>query len=163
MNIVGPERYELTYDEHSFAVHCKDNTPKFSGIAASKMPKLYIASINDVPVYVGITKRRMSERLRYGWNVTGQHGYHGYVWRRTGTNAVLHVWGDEDQALERDHLDLETVEAEIVYLIRVNGQWPQFQTEIHFHPSTPEHRKAAEGIFSMFRVPQGRPYEVVQL
>lgn len=102
---------------------------------ASKMPKLYIASINDVPVHVGITKRRMSERLRYGWNVTGQHAYHGYAWRRTGTNAVLHVWGDEDQAIERDHLDLETVEAEIVYLIRMNGQWPQFQTEIHFHPS----------------------------
>ena len=156
MRIVGPERYELTYDEHSFSVLCKDNTPKFSGVAASKMPKLYIASIDSIPVYVGITKRRMSERLRYGWNASGQHGYQGYAWRRKGTNAVLHVWGDEDQVSERNHLDLETVEAEIVYLIRMNGQWPAFQTEIHFHPSTPEHRRVAEEIFAMFRIPQQR-------
>jgi hypothetical protein len=31
-----------------------------------------------------------------------------------------------------------TIEAEVVYLIRQAGQWPLFQTEIHFHESSEE-------------------------
>jgi hypothetical protein len=48
--------------------------------------------------------------------------------------------------------DIETVEAEVVYLIRAAGQWPAFQTEIHFHPSSPRHRELAEEIMSHYRI-----------
>jgi hypothetical protein len=35
------------------------------------------------------------------------------------------------------------VEAEIVFAIRCGGQWPPFQTGIHFHPSDEVHRPLA--------------------
>ena len=45
-----------------------------------------------------------------------------------------------------------TVEAEMVYLIRRSGQWPRFQTEIHFHPSEEHHRKVAKRLLKRVRV-----------
>jgi len=41
---------------------------------------------------------------------------------------------------------METVEAEVAFLIRRAGQWPSGQTEIHFHPSEQMHRKLAEAV-----------------
>lgn len=113
------------------------------------MPKLYIVSISGKPVYVGYTKRDVRCRLRDGWNATGQHGYHGYSWRHGNDSAVLSVWCHMD-AVGRNEIDIETVEAEVVFLIRSAGQWPEFQTEIHFHPSTPVHRKVAADIMSHY-------------
>ena len=47
---------------------------------------------------------------------------------------------------------IETVEAEVVFLIRQEyGQWPEHQTEIHFHKSNDIHRKAAEDIINFYR------------
>ncbi|WP_208456081.1 hypothetical protein [Burkholderia ubonensis] len=43
-------------------------------------------------------------------------------------------------------MDIETIEAEVVYLVRQAGQWPKFQTEIHFHPSSADHRQWASTI-----------------
>lgn len=87
----------------------------------------------------------MSNRLRIGWSANGRNGYHGYAWRRHFSAATMDIWCHTD-ATEGDYLDIETVEAELVYLIRQAGQWPAFQTEIHFHPSMPVHRKVAATI-----------------
>ncbi|WP_305809178.1 hypothetical protein, partial [Staphylococcus epidermidis] len=51
-------------------------------------------------------------------------------------------------------LDIETIEAEVVYLIRQAGQWPRFQTEIHFHPSGDEHRQWALTIAETYDLTQ---------
>ena len=64
--------------------------------------------------------------------------------------AFLDVWCHEDST-QRDCLDVETVEAEVVFLIRSAGQWPEFQTEIHFHRSEPIHREIAARIISHYR------------
>jgi hypothetical protein len=58
----------------------------------------------------------------------------------------LDVWYLEgDNATRRD---LETVEAEVVFLCREqSGQWPIGQTEIHFHPSKSRHKEYATRIF----------------
>jgi len=41
----------------------------------------------------------------------------------------------------------ETIEAEVVFLYRQeSGQWPQEQTEIHFHPSSNIHRQCARQV-----------------
>ncbi len=43
--------------------------------------------------------------------------------------------------------ELECVEAEVVFLARQKfKQWPEFQTEIHFHRSRQFHRDAADRI-----------------
>lgn len=151
MLIVGPERYALTYTPASFTVLCEKGTSRFSGIASSPMPKLYIASIDSKPIYVGVTKQRIQKRLTFGWKAVGEQGYHGYAWRHEGEAANLDVWGHAD-AVDRDELDIETVEAEVVYLIRKAGQWPEFQTEIHFHPSNETHRRVAENILARFGI-----------
>jgi hypothetical protein len=53
-------------------------------------------------------------------------------------------------AVDRNERDIETVEAEVVYLIRAAGQWPAFQTEIHFYPSSARHREVAAQIMSHY-------------
>jgi hypothetical protein len=150
MKMVGPVRYRMKFDVRSFSVECPQGTAKFSGFATSSKPKLYIASVDNVPIYVGVTKQSMRTRLRLGWNADGSGGYHGYAWRRLMSEAVLDVWCHEDAPPDNQCLDIETVEAEVVFLIRCAGQWPLHQTEIHFHPSSEEHRAVAKSIFDTY-------------
>jgi hypothetical protein len=49
----------------------------------------------------------------------------------------------------KNTVEIETVEAEVVFLIRNADQWPLHQTEIHFHPSTQVHREAAAAVMSV--------------
>jgi len=152
MDIVGPDRYYLTFNAESFSVQCPRGTDKFSGIATSKMPKIYVVSAKNKPIYVGVTRQSMRNRLRGGWDASGMHGYHGYAWRYEHEAACLDIWAQRDAPDENPNLELETVEAEVVFLIRCAGQWPLSQTEIHFHPSTSEHRRAATEIASSYNI-----------
>lgn len=147
MRIVGPERYTLSFDAETFTVSCSKGTARFSGLATAKLPKLYIVSVDAKPIYVGVTRQSMRTRFRMGFNATGENGYHGYRWRHNFRKAVLDVWCHEDPSIENPERDIETVEAEVVFLARLSGQWPEGQTEIHFHPSTAEHREIAASIW----------------
>lgn len=150
MKVEGPQTYELAITPNSLVVTCEKGTSRFSGLATSKLPKLYIVSAKGKPVYVGFTKQSVGNRLRM--KADGRNGYHGYKWRRTHKKATLSVWCHSD-AEDGNVTDIETVEAEIVFLIRQHlGQWPESQTEIHFHPSLTKHRKVAQQIFEHFRV-----------
>ena len=151
MRVSGPDRYVLTITPTSFAVECSRGTPRFSGIAASRKPKLYVVSVDESPIYVGITKQPLRNRLRFGWSADGRHGYHGYAWRHHHEKALMDVWCHDDAPGEIS-VDVETVEAEVVFLIRSAGQWPLHQTEIHFHPSTQVHRDVAARIMSHYRL-----------
>jgi hypothetical protein len=51
-----------------------------------------------------------------------------------------------------DRNERETVEADVVYLIRVAGQWPAFQTETHFYPSSLRRRQVAAEIMTHCRL-----------
>ena len=68
VKLSGPDRYVLTITPTSFAVECAQGTPRFSGIATSRKPKLYIVSVDNSPTYVGITKQPLRNRLRFGWS-----------------------------------------------------------------------------------------------
>ncbi|KIF60331.1 hypothetical protein [Pseudomonas fluorescens] len=149
-------RYSLTFDAVKFAIKCPENKSRFSGLATSRLPKLYVVSVEGKPhpVYVGITKQPMSNRLRIGWAADGKNGYYGYLWRRHFSAATMDIWCQLDSA-DGDSLDIETVEAELVYLIRQAGQWPAYQTEIHFHRSTEVHRQMAATIGASFGLDLG--------
>ena len=155
MIISGPERYDLSIlvdgDEPTFKIRCARGTTKFSGLAVTKLPKLYVVSIDNVPIYVGATRQTMSRRLALGSKADGEGVYHGYAFRRKAAEAVLHIWAHED-AGDHKHLDIETLEAEVVFLIRQAGQWPAFQTEIHFHPSQEVHRELARRIVGAYGI-----------
>jgi hypothetical protein len=152
MDVIGPERYKLTFDAESFTVLCPRGSAKFSGLATAKLPKLYIASVENKPIYVGVTKQPIRNRLRLGWNAKGASGYYGYAWRHKFTEAHIDIWYHRDATPENSCLDIETVEAEVVFLIRCVGQWPLFQTEIHFHPSSTEHRRVAAQIAKTYGI-----------
>jgi hypothetical protein len=151
MKIEGPERYSLTISPASFTSRCEQGTSKFSGLATSLKPKLYVVSSDHKPIYVGMTKRPIRDRLRVGWKANGETGYYGYAWRHHFPNVLLDVWAHVDPPETNSCLDIETIEAEVVWLIRASGQWPRHQTEIHFHASTDEHRAAARTIMSRYQ------------
>lgn len=146
MKIVGPDHYRMVLDARSYKVRSPSGVPHFGGRATARGPKLYVVSSNGVPIYVGITTQPMSARLRYGWTARGKGGYYGYAWRHQITEADLDIWYHLDPPDEKPMLEMETVEAEVVFLIRQAGQWPQYQTEVHFHASTEQHRRIAREV-----------------
>jgi hypothetical protein len=156
MEISGPERFTLTFTPESYTVMCGAGRPRFSGGAATRKPKLYIASVDEKPFYVGQTITPMSNRLRIGWSRKGEGGYYGYKWRHHMPRANLDVWVHEDAHTDNPARDIETVEAEIVFLIRLHtGQWPAYQTEIHFYQSSSEHRRVAQAVLSTYHLSSG--------
>jgi hypothetical protein len=146
MKLIGPERYKLSFDSKTFKVYSREGKNKFCGLANSKFPKLYVVSVDGEPIYVGITKQRMQTRLVYGFTAVGRGGYHGYAWRHKLKEADIDVWCQEEPS-KNGMVDIETVEAEVVFLVRRAGQWPLCQTEIHFHPSDREHRDIAAAVW----------------
>jgi hypothetical protein len=146
MKLIGPERYKLRFDSKRFNVISPDGSNNFSGLATSRLPKLYVVCVEGKAVYVGITKQSMRSRLTYGFTAVGRGGYHGYAWRHRFNEAVLDVWCQET-ASKDGMLDIETIEAEVVFLARCAGQWPLCQTEIHFHHSEKVHRDIAAAVW----------------
>ena len=143
MKLTGPDKFELTFDATAFQVIHPDGRRTFSGMAARVWPKLYVFAAGRQPVYVGITRRPMSARLRMGWNATGESGYHGYALRHHLRAASLFIWYADHDRGPASSRELETVEAEVAFLVRQDGQWPRFQTEIHFYRSDAAHRRLA--------------------
>ncbi len=114
-----------------------------SPLSIKGLPKIYIVKNLSNIIYVGITSQSMKSRLRYGFKAKGKHGYHGYAWKNLKEVNLL-VWCFPG----REPKEVEGIEAEIVYLIRNRtGQWPEHQTEIHFHKTTEEDRSIAEAIY----------------
>ena len=155
MKLSEPSRYILHFDStRILSVESEEGGTKFSGQVAGNVPKLYVISEANKPIYVGVTKQPIRARLRFGFRSKGTHGYYGYAWRHHMDQAVLDVWVQEEwvQDEEKEPLrDIETVEAEVIFLIRQEyGQWPEHQTEIHFHPSKAIHRKFAQQILMHF-------------
>jgi hypothetical protein len=100
----------------------------------------------------------MRSRIRAGWVAAGESGYHGYAFRHALNEAALDVWcfpADEvGEAVSERYM--QTVEAELVFLIRQHGQWPMYQTEIHFYPSEERHREVARRVFAYYADAVGR-------
>jgi hypothetical protein len=153
VKLVGPDRYFLSFNAEKFIVSSSGGKGKFCGFATSRLPKLYIVSVGSQPIYIGVTRQPMRARFRVGFNAKGEGGYHGYAWRHNFTKATLDIWCQQDAPVKKPERDMETVEAEVVFLARRAGQWPAGQTEIHFHPSNKKHRKAAAAIWRTVTTP----------
>lgn len=157
MNLIGPERYDLAFDtdiDNRCDVRCAEGKPRFSGLASQKVSKLYVISREKWPIYIGVTVQKMGTRLRLGFTANGESGYHGYAWRKLFKEAALDVWCPIPTSGRLTPRDAETIEAEIVFLVRESGQWPLFQTEIHFHESNADHRRIAAEIMRHYRCPE---------
>jgi hypothetical protein len=145
MKMIGPDRYVIRLNGRRSTVQGPRGETHFVSPATAKRPKLYTVSAAGEILYVGVTNQPMSTRLRMGLTADGTHGYHGYSWARRDPAVNLDVWYIEES--NDAILDIKTIEAESVYLYRQSsGQWPQDQTEIHFHQSNEEHRRCAKQI-----------------
>ena len=146
MKLSGPDKYQLTITDRSASVRASDGTLHFVAPATARgKPKLYVVSKAGFLLYVGVTNQPMSARLRGGLMADGTHGYHGYSWGRENDTMCLDIWYLDGE--DTKPIDLETIEAEVVFLYRHDsGQWPQAQTEIHFHQSGTIHRECARQI-----------------
>lgn len=150
LSIDGPHQYRLLIETggSSYSHHPESKRTKFVAPVTTRSPKLYIVSVDGTPIYVGQTVQSINARLRLGFTADGSTGYHGYAWRHQHPSVALDLWVLTGASEDSELLDIETIEAEFVYLVRHHcGQWPQFQTEIHFHASSPEHRRLAAEIY----------------
>jgi len=103
--------------------------------------KLYVVKHQSKVIYVGVTSQGIRTRLRQGLKAKGEHGYHGYQWKNLSEVDLL-VWCFPEEPFERERM--ESIEAELVYLVRSHtGQWPEYQTEIHFHRLSEEEKRVA--------------------
>ena len=150
MPLSGPFTYQIKFTPNEITeVKSPNGDSRFSGDASRPVPKLYVVSDGEKPIYVGQTKQRIGARMRSGFRSDGSNGYYGYAWRHNSSSATIDVWVQER---EEDLAWIETVEAEVVFLIRQEyDQWPEHQTEIHFHQSGPDHRAAARKIIDHYR------------
>ncbi|MFH1022869.1 MAG: hypothetical protein V1809_05730 [Planctomycetota bacterium] len=146
MKLIGPERYKLKFNRRKFQISATSGQRELSDRVRASRPKLYAVASGRRLVYVGITNQPIRTRLRIGWAADGSHGYYGYAWRRQLKAATLYVWFHTKTKGKAAVRDLEIVEAEVAYLVRKRGQWPAFQTEIHFYPSRAGHRKVAKDV-----------------
>jgi hypothetical protein len=112
------------------------------------LAKLYTLSEAGQLLYVGIAEQPMSSRLNFGFKASGKGGYHGYKWKGLKQRLALSVWTARVDGKPAALREMETVEAEVAFCCRErSGQWPAYQHEIHFYPSSPEHRAAAQRIY----------------
>jgi hypothetical protein len=157
MKLLGPDCFDLTFDARDFKVASESGESRFTGRSAGRIPKLYVMSAQGRPFYVGVTRQPMRTRLRLGFKADGATGYHGYKWRHSLRRATLEIWYHPRPGSDAAFRDLETIEAETVFLLRSQlKQWPQYQTEIHFYRSTPSHRHAAAAVLRGFEAGSAR-------
>ncbi|UAA38329.1 hypothetical protein KIH87_16825 [Paraneptunicella aestuarii] len=151
MKLIEPQEYNLLINnDDSYSLKRDGKDCQFSKPSTTKdLAKLYTVSEGQDLLYVGITTRSMSERLRSGFRASGKNGYHGYKWKKyQKVELKLNVWlvTSIDGYLSRH--GMEIIEAEVAYFCRLlSGQWPKYQHEIHFHQSTDIHRDLALTIY----------------
>ena len=152
MQLDGPYRYKLSVAEGTLmSVSSPDGVDHFTKPVTQTGPKLYVVTQGLDPVYVGVTKQPIRARLRSGFTADGGHGYYGYAWAKVPGDFGLDIWIQADPPAVEPLRGVETVEAEVVFLIRSAARsWPRYQTEIHFYESTAEHRDWADRILAAF-------------
>jgi hypothetical protein len=107
--------------------------------------KLYVLKRVGTFLYIGITRQSLRSRLHLGFNAEGENGYHGYKWKDL-EDVNLFVWTFS----EYNKTQLENIEAELAYLIRVKTKrWPLYQNEIHFNNEFETGKDIAEKIFEI--------------
>ena len=120
---------------------CNGITTNFKHpVTLVKTPKIYLLKADKEIVYVGYASQSIGSRMGQGIRAVGLNGYHGYKWKSLDELELIVFVSNRLIKGSRAKVDIpfiayaEAVEAELVYLIRINtGKWPEFQNEIHFN------------------------------
>ncbi len=157
MHLIGPHHYVVTIGSSGhYAVASRNGESGFRPPLTGHCPKLYAFTSDGTPVYVGQTVQAMATRLGIGFRASGATGYYGYRFRHDLPMVDLLVWCLHGAISENPAAALESIEAEVVFAYRaMSGQWPRYQTEIHFHQTTVEHRLLAAQVLGSLAASQG--------
>lgn len=125
--------------------------------------KVYIIKNGEKFLYVGEAHCSIDTKLKRGFtpyryyirNGKKRGGYQGYKWIQLSQDEERPELSLYVIVLEEKYNNIrefaEAVEGELVYLIRFhNGQWPEFQNEIHFNNEEGA-KEFAEEIFKKIR------------
>ena len=149
MRLDGPYRYRVSVkSDGGYSVQAESGAKNFVAPVTRRGPKLYTFSQDGVSTDSG-QAQGMAARMRLGFQADGSTGYYGYSWRHVFSQIDLHVWCLDGAPEEEEWRALECIEAELVYAYRArHDQWPESQTEIHFHPTSDIHRRLADEAYS---------------
>lgn len=151
MELKNYQRYRIKFkDKKIISIELNgQNVKSFKHpVTKNKLPKLYVVKSGSKVIYVGVTSQSIRNRLRYGLEADGKHGYQGYKWKDYLSEVGILIWCFPEEPFKR----IEAIEAELVYLVRNHtGQWPECQTEIHFHKVSEEEKKVAKSIYQALK------------
>lgn len=137
-------------------LNIENNHSKFEDTTQKRaIPKIYVVNFKSKIIYVGITKQKISDRLRQGLTAEGRGGFHGYAWKNLAPRGGLKPseWIDLFVYCIGNKNRAEAIEAEIVYLFRnKTDKWPMYQTEIHFHQANNKEKEIAKNIYDRISV-----------
>jgi len=148
MGLITFEKYELVvFKKLNDATDFRLNLILGNGKSLQReRRKIYIIKDLTEFLYVGEANTSIKTRFKSGFishryfvrNEKARGGYKGYKWIGEYVKKEDHVLNVFvsifDQEYDIDRTFLESVEGEIVFLIRQNsGSWPLFQNEIHFN------------------------------
>jgi hypothetical protein len=156
IRLYDPQVYELKPKQGgSYKLSTASRVTQFAKPASTRgVAKLYTVSHDRKLIYVGITRQPMSSRLSYGFKANGKGGYNGYKWKNLRHELSLSIWTASTGEDNLNLREMEIIEAEVAFLCREQSdQWPEFQHEIHFYASLPQHRKAAAKIYTHATAP----------
>ena len=167
MDFKGPYHYTLRIQGKKGERNIQDkldaqrNIVSFtSPVTLNKRAKIYILKDKESIIYIGYTSQSIANRLRYGINPKGAKGYSGYKWKGLDEIELLlfvfdkELIGDKNEEDKKIISFVESVEAELVYLVRSKtGKWPKNQNEIHFNNFEIEKAKqVAEKIYKEIEI-----------
>ena len=150
MKLNEPQDYNIKVAlDRSYSLRVASSATQFSKPASTGgVAKLYTLSHDKKLIYVGVAKQSMAGRLNDGFKADGKGGYHGYKWKHLSHELTLSIWTASLAGEYVSLREMETIEAEVAFICRSRfNQWPEYQHEIHFYPSRPIHRDAAEKIY----------------
>jgi hypothetical protein len=152
MRLSNPNKYKIYVKNNWYEVRNDKDTYTFISPDTIRCPKVYVFAVDEQPVYIGQTVQSMAARIGLGFRADGSSGYYGYRWRHELSSVRLLVWRLEEVTEEDELHELECIESETVLAYRQTyNQWPKYQTEIHFHQTSGEHRALAIQVFNTFR------------
>ena len=141
-------------------VKSTDGVSLNSGLLGNTNYKIYIPTLEEKFIYVGLTKQKLGTKFQQGFrsylkdlNGSRVGGYGGYKWIKkhieTGVKLTLYVF---DLGHQISKNEAESIEAEIVFIVRqTTNKWPLEQNEIHFNNGFPKSYTRAQEIFQKIK------------
>ena len=144
VRVFSPERHQRYYltggDCYQVESPCGKNN--FVRPVTLPAPRVYTVSLPGRFLYVGTTTQTIWRRL-YG----GRKDLYCHMFKKLSERMALDIWTFSIKDEGNPSQVLKAIEAEVAFCCRAKDNWPELQQEIHFQPSSEEHRRIGKIIY----------------